>query len=501
MIPDVAPAVGFTVTASRSNPARIRPTTTRSPDSMQTEPSLAAPTVLGSPSLVEQLSTAIAAVGDLSAPSNTKWRRVNALLATGFGLPEKKVKTYYASELKQVSVRVTQAGVARDRPVLGLLLVGGDAAVERYVSTLRTYVKDPHPFEVILVGRWSAGELSLGDAVVKEGSRFKGLVVEALPGLAVVEVAGATVTVSASPAARESTASDEIMYDAEQFSLETGVSASRAQAWCETLRRKGQLILQGPPGTGKTHIASRLAKLVSSTTGGFTETVVFHSSYSYADFVAGLAPQVDEHGRLSYERVAGKLLQFAEAAQKRSADALCVLLIDEINRADLSSVFGELMFALEYRGEPVTLAHGPGTGVFMMPSNVLIIGTMNTADRSVASFDHALRRRFAFIRLEPDYAVVESQLSAAGLDPAPLVNLLREVNEQIKDPNYFLGTSFFISAGTELPSLFDDIWSTEVYPYLEELFRGRDDLLQRFVTAAVRSRHLSSWYQDAGANE
>lgn len=360
--------VVFTTTASRSSPARIRLTTTMTPEHMQTEPSLVAPSVLGSASLVEQLSTAIAAVGDLSARSNTKWRRVDALLAARFGLPEHKVKTYYASELKQVSVRVTQPGVARDRPVLGLLLVGGDAPVERYVSTLRTYVKEPHPFEAILVGRWSAGQLSLKHAVVKESSRFKVPVVEALQDLAVIEVADATVTVSAPPAALESTASDGTTYDAEQFSLETGVSVSRAQAWCETLRRKGQLIMQGPPGTGKTHIASRLAKLVSSTTGGFTETVVFHSSYSYADFVAGLAPTVDENGRLSYERVAGKLLQFAEAAQERSADALCVLLIDEINRADLSSVFGELMFALEYRGEPVTLAHGPGTGVFRMPS-------------------------------------------------------------------------------------------------------------------------------------
>jgi len=450
--------------------------------------------------ILQTLSKAIAAVGDLSAPSATKWRHVDSRLASAFHLPAKKVKTYFASGLKQARVRVVQPGVARDRPVIGLILVGGDVPVERYMAALRDFVKEPHPFEVILVARWNAGQLAVPYAIVKNGSSYRTSVRSVLPEAELVEVHDPAIPEAPATAAALD-AEPEELYDLEQFSMETGVSTKRAEAWCDTLRRKGQMILQGPPGTGKTHIATRLAKLVSAPSGGFTETVVFHSSYTYADFVAGLAPLLDDKGRLTYENVPGKLLRFVEEAHKRSGDALCVLLIDEINRADLSSVFGELMYALEYRGEPVTLAHGPGTGVFRMPSNVLIIGTMNTADRSVASFDHALRRRFAFVRLEPDYAVVHSQLTAAGVDPEPLVKLLQDVNEYIKDPNYFLGTSFFISAGTELPVLFEDIWRTEVYPYLEELFRGREELLQKFDPAMVKTRYLSTWYQDEQASE
>ena len=451
--------------------------------------------------LAAQLSDAVAAVPDHSKPSSTKWRKVNLLLASAFGLPVEKVKTYFASELKQVSVRMTQAGVARDRPSLGLTLIGNDAPVERYVTTVKSYVKQPHPFAVIVVAKWTGTALVCHAAVARTGADLLPAVKEHFPGIAIFEVTAPSVLDT-----EETThlpvegARNPTPYDTEQFSMETGVPPTTAIAWSETLRRKGQVILQGPPGTGKTYIATRLAKLVAATTGGFTETVVFHSSYTYQDFVSGLAPQVDDQGRLTYTQLSGKLLQFSKRAQQRSPDALCVLVIDEINRADLSSVFGELMYALEYRGEPVTLANGPDNGLFVMPSNVLIVGTMNTADRSVASFDHALRRRFAFIRLEPDYAVVESQLTAAGLDASPLVDLLKDVNEQIKDPNYYLGVSFFVSAGSDLPALFDDIWSTEVYPYLEELFKGREELLQRFSAHAVRSRYLSAWDQGVDAS-
>ena len=117
--------------------------------------------MVDSTSLLQRLTGALASVTDLSAPSNTKWRRVDAVLASEFKLPVAKVKTYYASELKQVSVRLTQPGVARDRPVLGMLLVGGEVSVDRYAATLRNYVNAPHPFEAILVGRWNGTQLML----------------------------------------------------------------------------------------------------------------------------------------------------------------------------------------------------------------------------------------------------------------------------------------------------------------------------------------------------
>ena len=95
--------------------------------------------------------------------------------------------------------------------------------------------------------------------------------------------------------------------------------------------------------------------------------------------------------------------------------APCVLVIDEINRADLSRVFGELLMALEYRGRTVRLANGPGDGRFSVPKNVFVIGTMNTADRSIALFDHALRRRFSFVRIDPTTRCSVAALSGTDL--------------------------------------------------------------------------------------
>src|SRR5690606_11871441 len=123
-------------------------------------------------------------------------------------------------------------------------------------------------------------------------------------------------------------------------------------------------------------------------------------SYAYEDFMQGIRPQ-SKDGRLEYPLVPGRFLDFCERA--RSRDGRCVLVIDEINRADLSRVFGELMYLLEYRDREVPLSGGQR---FSIPSNVRIIGTMNTADRSIALVDYALRRRFAFLRLSPNFHVL-----------------------------------------------------------------------------------------------
>src|SRR6185369_3149621 len=137
-----------------------------------------------------------------------------------------------------------------------------------------------------------------------------------------------------------------------------------------------------------------------------------------------------------------------------------VLIIDELNRANLSRVFGELMYLLEYRGKSVPLANSGA--LFSIPSNVYIIGTMNTADRSIALVDHALRRRFSFIHLAPDYDVLRSHLEKNGL-----VKALRAVNAAIDDRNYEIGISFFLKDGAALRSTLKDVWEGEIEPYLE----------------------------------
>ena len=171
--------------------------------------------------------------------------------------------------------------------------------------------------------------------------------------------------------------------------------------WVRAIERKGQAIIYGPPGTGKTFIAEKLALHLIGGGDGFQEVVQFHPAYAYEDFVQGIRPKARPDGSLDYPVVPGRFLDFCD--RSRSCQGRCVLVIDEINRANLSQVFGELMYLLEYRNREVPLASG---GMFQIPENVRLIGTMNTADRSIALVDHALRRRFAFLALYPNYEVL-----------------------------------------------------------------------------------------------
>ncbi len=153
-----------------------------------------------------------------------------------------------------------------------------------------------------------------------------------------------------------------------------------------------------------------------------------------------------------------------------------MLIIDEINRANLSRVFGELMYLLEYRNESIPLAAGGKP--FQIPSNVYLIGTMNTADRSIALVDHALRRRFSFIRLHPDYEVLKRFLKKHDLPAESLSAVLRFVNATIDDANYAVGISYFMRA--DLRSTLPDIWSREIEPYLEEFFYDQPAKVEQF---------------------
>jgi len=171
--------------------------------------------------------------------------------------------------------------------------------------------------------------------------------------------------------------------------------------------------------------------------------------------------------------VPGRFLEFCRKAKKR--EGTCALIIDEINRANLARVFGELMYLLEYRDREIPLAGG---GVLRIPANVRIIGTMNTADRSIALVDHALRRRFAFLALYPNYAVLRHYHEKTGCEISSLINVLRQLNRQIEDPHYQVGITFFLRM--DLAEQIEDIWRMEIEPYLEEYFFDQPDKADAF---------------------
>ncbi|KFE68446.1 AAA family ATPase [Hyalangium minutum] len=276
-------------------------------------------------------------------------------------------------------------------------------------------------------------------------------------------------------------------YTREELLADTGLPPEQLDGWLRILERKRQVILQGPPGTGKTFLAARLAKLLLSETHGQVETLQFHPAYAYEDFIQGIRPKVVK-GALSYKLLPGRFVRFCRKAEELDP-APCVLILDELNRANLPRVFGELMYLLEYRDQSVPLAAGGRP--LRIPRNVTVIGTMNTADRSIARMDHALRRRFAFLRLRPDYDVLQQHLDRAGLPAASLLEVLRDVNRLIEDPNYELGISFFM--GSELREHLPDIWECEIEPYLEEFFYDQPKKMEPFRWRDLARTRLKDW--------
>lgn len=251
--------------------------------------------------------------------------------------------------------------------------------------------------------------------------------------------------------------------------------------WCRAIERKNQAILYGPPGTGKTFVAEHLSRYLMAGGTGLREIVQFHPAYGYEDFVLGIRPQTGPQGTLSYRQEEGRFVSFCERARNREGRS--VIIVDEINRANLSEVFGELMYLLEYRDRTIRLAGGKN---FSVPENVVILGTMNTADRSIALMDYALRRRFAFLRLDPEYDVLRNFLTPQEFPADELIAILRTINTEIADPNYSLGVSFFLQ--DDLASNLEDIWAMEIEPYLEEFFFDQPERVRKFAWAKVAYR-------------
>lgn len=244
----------------------------------------------------------------------------------------------------------------------------------------------------------------------------------------------------------------------------------------DALYRRGQIILYGPPGTGKTYVAKAITKAIG-TQAGSSLRIQFHPSYTYEDFFAGYRPR-EKNGQLIFELTKGPLRRISDAA-RRDPDVTHVLMIDEINRANLSKVFGELYYLLEYRDEPIDLLYaGSGTDggdTFSLPPNVVIIGTMNTADRSIALLDSAMRRRFSFFEMHPDVPPVAGILdrwTEAHPQSFDLSGLFAELNSRIRDREDRIGPSHLLRSDDLSRSALDAIWTESLMPLLEERHLG-----------------------------
>ena len=248
---------------------------------------------------------------------------------------------------------------------------------------------------------------------------------------------------------------------------------------------KRQVIFQGPPGTGKTYIAQALAECLAGSDERVT-LVQFHPSYAYEDFVQGYRPKTTGDGQAGFELRDGPLLRAAAAAQD-TPDAAHFLVIDEINRGNIASVFGELYFLLEYRDRKMNLQYSDAP--FSLPDNLYIIGTMNTSDRSIALVDLALRRRFHFVDFYPDVPPIEGLLRRWLRRNSPGMEWVAEVvesaNSVLGDRNAAIGPSHFMKKGLTEDAV-RRIWRHSVFPHIEERLQGERDRLDEFGLDRLR---------------
>ena len=255
------------------------------------------------------------------------------------------------------------------------------------------------------------------------------------------------------------------------------------------LQEKKQVIFQGPPGTGKTYVAQALARHLA---GGEERCrlVQFHPSYSYEDFVQGYRPALLENGQPGFTLKDGPFMRIARQAED-DPDGQYFLIIDEINRGNLAKVFGELYFLLEYRKTPMNLMYQEdGESAFTMPGNLHIIGTMNTADRSIALVDLALRRRFAFVDFsvtkEPVKGLLRRWLETKGLGKLKWVaDVVDRANEKLGDRHAAIGPSYFMRTDLDDAAV-ERIWEHSVLPYIEEHLFGEHDKLDDFALDKLR---------------
>lgn len=299
----------------------------------------------------------------------------------------------------------------------------------------------------------------------------------------------------------------------------TSLSESLLDELEQSLLAKQQTVLVGPPGTSKTYIARQFARyFVRQRTGrpqGSYHVLYMHANWTYEDFFEGIKPTTSKEGNLIFQPQKGFFLEWVEQLKSFSTSARHVLVLDEINRCDTAAVLGELLQLLEYRGTTVRLLSGRR---FVFPRNLFIIGTMNSADRSIGRMDLALRRRFLWLNLYPQPDALQRWLDRVGNNPVGFKSsTLEECNGLLAKrgipPEQHVGHALFMAQdwdADEETGIAQDIPLTEkhlrrivqfsVLPYVRELFATQFGQVDDELVGVIRSNLLSCLNEDDEGN-
>lgn len=413
-----------------------------------------------------RLDELISAVPDPSTTTPTKWRPLSAFIADAIDLDATDVAAAYVGGKRQFFNRFKQ----RDASIPVRLLLADDDVVAASVRA---------KFEDIANGKHRVTAETMALVVHSpQGWRLTNIYTNAMPtpeaAIRLARMAGLEV-----PQRLED---ERALADAMYLPLDW----LRDVLWL--IEDKKAVVFYGPPGTGKTFIAQRIAEFIQPA-GDLRALVQMHPSYGYEEFFEGFRPDVDGDGQMRLKKTDGPLKKLINAANER--DDRTVLILDEMNRGNLPRVFGELYFLLEYRDKQTPLMYSPGES-FSLPDDFILIGTMNTADRSVALLDQALRRRFHFVPLFPGTSPVDGMLqrylqSHYGSSMNWVADMLAAANAKL-DRNVAVGPSHFMRADLDAGKV-RRIWDHTVMPTIEEFYFGQETQLEQFSFENLRPRN------------
>ncbi len=414
----------------------------------------------------DRLDELIVAVADPSSTSANKWVPLENFVAGAVGLTVDDVVVGYASERKHILNRIRQRG---GRATLRLIL-SPDAETTKHARKI---------MEDMAQGRRKTDALALALVTrTSEGWRVVNLWPLKTP---TPDVALMLARATGVPLPEAS--NDE---EALAASLFVSVDWLRDVLWL--LDDKKGIVFYGPPGTGKTYIASKIAEFIQQEASRRT-IVQLHPSFGYEEFFEGYRPVAGKDGEAPrLEKRDGPLKTLVGMLD---GEDVGVLVLDEMNRGNLPRVFGELYFLLEYRDRPVRLMYSEeGDEPFKLPDGLRIIGTMNTADRSVALLDQALRRRFHFIGLFPREAPVDGVLrrylrEQYGDAMDWVADVLDAANTRL-DRNVAIGPSHFMRPDLDAETV-QRIWRHSVLPTIEEHYFGQPERVAEFSLDALRA--------------